>query len=164
MKNVRSSNGSSASSRSKKTKTSNFRKNDPFARPPHPLGYQFLSEERPLRASKVGSVLPSLVAKYGLGRKIGVERMQNAWREALDVVFAQRSNDEFYQESDEPSSKLATFLKYAKPVSFRAGALRVEIVSNLLYQELQFYSSAILKEIQKRLPDENVKTIKLIVR
>jgi len=97
--------------------------------------------------------------------------MQNAWREALAVVFAQRSgdafyyeSDEFYQKSDESSSKLETFLKYAKPVSFRAGALRVEIVSNLLFQELQFYSNAILKEIQKRLPDENVETIKLIVR
>jgi len=164
MKKARSSNGSDALNRSKKTKSSKFRKNDPFARPPHPLGYQFLSEERPLRASKVGSVLPSLIARYGLGRKIGVERMQNAWREALAVVFTQRSSDEFYQEYDESSGKLETFLKYAKPVSFRAGALRVEIVSNLLYQELQFYSNAILKEIQKRLPDENVETIKLVVR
>jgi hypothetical protein len=151
--------------RPKKPNSRSAKKKDPFARPPHPLGYQFLSDERPVRATKFSSVLPSIIAKYGLGRRLSVERFQNAWREALQVVFDDSLVDDFDYadlEDEQIPSKLETYMKYARPVSFRSATLRVEIASNLLYQELQFYLGDILKEMRLRLPDENIEKIKLL--
>ena len=163
MKKPSSPNSPGESGRSKRTNSAK-KNRDPFARPPHPLGYRFLSDERPIRASRFGAIIPSVMAKYGLGRRIGVERFHEAWRGALETVFG-GPTDEFAPELDGGASdKLQTYLQYARPVSFRSGTLRVEIASNLLYQELQFYLSQILQEIRRRLPDENIQSIKLIVR
>ncbi|MBQ9799223.1 MAG: DUF721 domain-containing protein [Thermoguttaceae bacterium] len=155
------------------------KRDDPFAAPPHPLGFNFLSEERPLRASKFGAILPTIVAKYGFGRKIGVERFHNAWNDALATVFRAESldawNDWESWESGEnwsdggaagfdPASKLATYTRHARPVAFRGGTLSVCVESRLLCQELSFYLPQILREIQTALPDENVERIKLVVR
>lgn len=166
------------------------KRDDPFAAPPHPLGFNFLSEERPIRASKFGAILPTLVAKYGFGRKIGVERFHNAWNDALATVFRAESLDgwndwdgwnnragedgwndwgsgeNWRNAGDEfaPTSKLATYARHARPVAFRGGTLSVCVESRLLCQELSFYLPQILREIQTALPDENVERIKLVVR
>ncbi|MBR4976472.1 MAG: hypothetical protein IKY61_05405 [Thermoguttaceae bacterium] len=42
--------------------------------------------------------------------------------------------------------------------------MSVCVESRLLCQELSFYLSQILREIQTTLPDENVERIKLVVR
>ena len=148
------------------------KRDDPFAAPPHPLGFNFLSEERPIRATKFGSILPTLVAKYGFGRKIGVERFHNAWNDALATVFRAESLDGWSDWEDwsdgaagfAPTSKLATYARHARPVAFRGGTLSVCVESRLLCQELSFYLPQILREIQTALPDENVERIKLVVR
>ncbi len=155
------------SKRAKKSKTRSFNNADPFATPPHPLGFQFLDEERPLRATKFGAILPSVISKYGLGRKLTVERFQNAWRDALQAVFGDDSRSKFDEADpcgDRVASKLDFYLKYARLVSFRGGTIRVEIASNLLYQELQFYLDSILDELRRLLPDDNLERIKLVVR
>ena len=165
------------------------KRDDPFAAPPHPLGFNFLSEERPIRASKFGAILPTIVAKYGFGRKIGVERLQNAWNDALAAVFRAETLDDGSgwdgwddwdgwdngeignaRESRNgaagfaPTTKLATYLRHARPVAFRGGTLSVCVESRLLCQELSFYLPQILREIQSTLPDENVERVKLVVR
>lgn len=151
------------------------KRDDPFAAPPHPLGFNFLSEERPIRASKFGAILPTIVAKYGFGRKIGVERFHNAWNDALATVFRAESLDgwddwesgESWNGADAgfaPTSKLAIYSQHARPVAFRGGTLSVCVESRLLCQELSFYLPQILREIQTALPDENVERIKLVVR
>ncbi|MBP3529850.1 MAG: DUF721 domain-containing protein [Thermoguttaceae bacterium] len=151
------------------------KRDDPFAAPPHPLGFNFLSEERPIRASKFGAILPTIVAKYGFGRKIGVERFHNAWNDALATVFRAESLDgwddwesgESWNGADAgfaPTSKLAIYSQHARPVVFRGGTLSVCVESRLLCQELSFYLPQILREIQTALPDENVERIKLVVR
>lgn len=148
------------------------KRDDPFATPPHPLGFNFLSEERPIRATKFGSILPTLVAKYGFGRKIGVERFHNAWNDALATVFRAESLDGWNDWEDwndggagfDSPSKLATYTQHARPVAFRGGTLSVCVESRLLCQELSFYLPQILREIQTTLPDENVERIKLVVR
>jgi hypothetical protein len=154
------------------------KRDDPFAAPAHPLGFNFLSEERPLRASKFGAILPTIVAKYGFGRKIGVERFHNAWNDALATVFRAESLDgwndwagwegegseENWNGGFASTPKLATYTRHARPVVFRGGTLSVCVESRLLCQELSFYLPQILREIQTALPDENVERIKLVVR
>ncbi len=162
-----------AKTRASNRKTSKKR-DDPFAAPPHPLGFNFLSEERPIRAVKFGAILPTIVAKYGVGRKLGVERFHKAWNDALAAVF-RAETDAGWDDWDDAwaldgsnagaaSSKLATYSKHAVPVAFRGGALSVRVASNLLCQELRFYLPQILREIQTALPDENVEKIKLVLR
>lgn len=165
MKKASSPTSRGVSKGSKRTNSAKIRKKDPFARPPHPLGFNFLSEERPIRAARFGSVIPSVMAKYGFGRRLGVERFAAAWRAALETVLAADEYDAYEPEFDDDTpSKLDTFLKYARPVSFRGGVLRVEIASNLLYQEMQFCIGGVLQELRRRLPEEDVRSIKLVVK
>ncbi len=117
-----------------------------------------------MRASKFRSVLPSIMAKYGLGRKLGVERFNAAWREALTAVFTPVDSYDAYAMGTEPQGKLELFLKYARPVSYRGGVLRIQIASNLLNQELQFHIGELLSEIRERLPEENVQSIRVVAR
>jgi len=165
MQKARSTTTSNPSKKGKKSKTTGYDRSDPFAVPPNPLGYRALTEERPLRASRFGSVLPSIAAKYGLGRKLGVERFNAAWRDALATVFDADSFMDFGEsDGSEGPSKLETYAKYARPVAFRGGVLRIELASNLLLQELQFYLASLLRELQTRLPEEKIEKIKLSVR
>ena len=96
-----------------------------------------------------------------------MERFQKAWRDALGAVFADASYAEFdfsdpYEERS--VSKLDFYLRHARLVSFRGGTIYVEIASNLLYQELQFYLGSILNEMRRLLPEDNIGKIKLVVR
>ena len=167
MKKPRTPNNPDAQKRAKKANSRSARNADPFAIPPHPLGYRFLSEERPLRATKFNAILPSVISRYGLGRKLVVERFQNAWRKALEVVFVDDSYAQYdfsdpYEERG--VSKLDFYLRHARLVSFRGGTAYVEIASNLLYQELQFYLGSILNELRRLLPEDKIEKIKLVVR
>ncbi|MBQ9872972.1 MAG: DUF721 domain-containing protein [Thermoguttaceae bacterium] len=168
MKSASFPNNPDGSNRPKNRKSSGSRRDDPFARPAHPLGFQFLSEERPIRASKFGAILPSVMAKYGLGRKLAVERINAAWRESLRVVLTGAFDSDFSVDLDDenlPSDdKLATFERNARPVSLRGGALRVEVVSSILCQELRFHLEPILRELRRRLPEEKIEKIKLIAK
>ncbi len=152
--------GRSKNGRRKKTKS-----NDPFATPPNPLGYQFLAERRPVRASQFGTILPSIIAKYGLGRKISVERFHEAWDAALTTVFGAAEN-EFSSDAfgEEGPSRLEMFRKYARPANFRGGVLRIEVVSNLLAGELQYSTPELLAELRRLLPHEKIERLKIAVR
>lgn len=137
---------------------------DPFAVPPNPLGYNFLDERPRLRATQFGSILPSVIAKYGVGRRLGVERFHEAWQAAVEAVFG--ADDEFgYDDGfdDETPGRLETLRKHTRPASFRGGVLRVEVVSNLLANELQFQIPQLLSEMRRRLPNEKIDQIRIVV-
>ena len=157
MKKTNSSTTAASSSAKKRRATSK----SPFATPPHPLGYNFIPEGRPLRASSFASILPSVISKYGLGRKLGVERFQAAWRDALVSVFGVAELDEFAAALPD---KLTLFAQHTRLSSFRGGVLRVEVASNLLYQELQFHVADLLRALCARLPDEKIQQLKIVVR
>lgn len=142
--------------------TSNKRK-DPFAVPPNPFGFAFLEERPRLRATQFGSILPSVIAKYGIGRRLGVERFVEAWNESLEVVFGGEWEDDSERDFDVPSL-LETFRAKTKLLSFRAGILRVEVASNLLANELQFRTPQLLSEMRGRLPNETIERLKLVIR
>ena len=123
----------------------------------------FLSEERPIKATKFSSVLPSVVAKYGLGRKLSIERFQAAWTTSLERVFGM-TDAVSYDSGEFAFDKLALFTKYARLTSYRSGTLRVEVASGLLFQELQFNAQDLLREMRAQLPNENLTSIKIVVR
>ena len=107
--------------------------------------------------------MPALVAKYGLGRRLVHERVQNAWRDALDAVFSQRQT--YAQRDDgEENGKALFFFRNIKTSTLRNGTLRVEVASNLLYQELLFARRELLEQLQRRLPDDNLTNLKLVVK
>ena len=157
--------GGGTDRRSKNGRRKKAKINDPFAIPPNPLGFQFLAERRPARASQFGAILPSIIAKYGLGRKLSVERFHEAWDAALEKVFGVEEN-EFSSDTlgEEGSSRLETFRKYARPATFRGGVLRVEVVSNLLAGELQYSTPELLAELRRLLPHEKIERLKIAVR
>ena len=129
----------------------------------NPFAANFLSEERPIRATKFSSVLPSIIAKYGVGRKLSIERFQTAWSTALERVFGAVDPDAYDAETF-TFDKLSLFKKYARVASYRNGTLRIEVASGLLSQELQFNAQELLREIRALLPDETLTSIKIVVR
>ena len=149
-----SADGSAAKSRAAKKKS-------PFATPPHALGYNYLPVGRPLRASTFASVLPSVIAKYGLGRKLVTEKLASAWRAALTEVFGSAVDYEYDASSVD---KFDLFTRHTRLSSFRGGVFRVEVDSNLLYQELQFQASDLLRVLKAQLPDEKLTQLKIVVR
>lgn len=160
MKNQRTSTGSNGTPPQRGAKKKESQK-DPFAVPPHPLGFNYLEERPRLRATRIDAILPSVFAKYGVGRKLAAERFQEAWRAALEALYA--AQDDFGFDEDAPS-RLETFLKCSRPTSLRAGTLRVEVVSHLLASELQFQTPKLLTLLREQLPGETIAEIKLVVR
>lgn len=141
---------------------------DPCAPPPHPLGYRFLEEKPPLRATPFASIIPAVSAKYGFGRRLGVERFLAAWQGALEAVFgADDFGDSGYDGFDDyggsAPGRLETFRKFSRPGALRGGTLRVEVASNLLANELQFQLPTLLAQLRARLPNEKIDQIKIVV-
>ncbi|MGI6402058.1 MAG: DUF721 domain-containing protein [Thermoguttaceae bacterium] len=147
-----------------KTGSRRGKKKDPFSNPPNPLGYNYLEERARINATQFSSIIPSVIARYGIGRKLGVERFLEAWNATLEAVFG---DDDFvaYDDFDEAvPSRLETIRRHSRLASFRGGVLRIEVVSSLLAGELHFQAPQLLKELRKRLPYENLDQIKFVVR
>ena len=159
-----SSTGLSASQSRRGVKGKRQTDKDPFAVPPHPLGYRSLDERPKLRASRFDTILPSVIAKYGVGRRLGVERFHEAWRESVETVFGAPDEFDYADEYDASTpGRLETIRKNTRPASFRGGVLRVEVVSNLLANELQFQLPQLLSEMRRRLPNEKIDQIRIVV-
>jgi len=120
----------------------------------HPLGFQYMSEERPLTVSRFSDILPGLVARYGLGRKLGVEKYQRTWEQILSKLTA--ANRQY-----PPGEKLR---ELSRPIAFRNGTVRIEVEGNILFQELGFQRTWILSEFQRALPEEKIKQIRFTLK
>ena len=161
MKKKRSSTGSNGAAPKRGAKKSGTDK-DPFAVPPHPLGYRFQEERPRLRATRFDAILPAVVAKYGVGRKLIAEQFQDAWRAVLKEIYG--GEDEYAFDGEVAPSRLETFLKCSRPTSLRGGVLRIEVVSHLLASELQFQTPKLLSALRSQLPDATINEIKIAVR
>ncbi|MDO5581356.1 MAG: DUF721 domain-containing protein [Planctomycetia bacterium] len=113
----------------------------------HPFGISWMDERRPCEYTPFSSIVPRMFAKFGIGRRLGIERFQKAWEEIridfLHPLF--------------PDIKLDKKIRLS---SFRGGTVSFEIKNHALYQELNFYKKEILSRFQQKIPEENIKEIK----
>lgn len=107
-----------------------------------------MDERRPCEYSPFSSIVPKMFAKFGIGRRLGIERFQRAWEEIrvdfLHPLFPDIELDEKIHLS-----------------SFRGGTICLEIKNHALYQEMNFYKKELLLRFQKLIPEENIREIKL---
>lgn len=117
----------------------------------HPLGYWYDDGMRPSNPVKFAAILPAIIAKYGLARKIGFERIERVWREILNETLV-----DFIGGRDTDSLIRLT--------GFSRGSIRLEVAGNLLLQEFLFFKTAVLRQFQSSLPQEKIKDISVTVR
>lgn len=111
------------------------------------LGYRFLHEGKPRNwPSPLADILPSLLAKYGVTRRLAVEKFRDCW----DSVRAELLVPAGVSASDEDVSL----------AGFRAGTVSFDVASAPLAMELTFYEAEILRRFQEALPKENIKKIR----
>lgn len=116
------------------------------------LGYHRMIEGgRPgARRSKpiqIGNILPQIIARYGLGRKLSADRFSESFRQILADLFPQDENG-FYTESS------------YQILGLRGGVLRISVVDASLMSEFAFYKGEILRRIRLALPEEKINDIR----
>ena len=115
------------------------------------LGYRRMVEGKPgARRSKpipIGEILPQIVARYGLGRKLSAQRFQEAFRKVLADLFPQGRNG-FYTESS------------YRILGLRGGVLRISVTDAPLMSEFAFYKGEILRRLRLELPEEKIREIR----
>lgn len=117
----------------------------------HPLGFCCQDERRPFRAIRFGKLFPEIAAKFGLMRRLGNERWEQAWQEIFQSVI-------------EPVFRSVTAESNIRFAGLRNGVLRIEVGDNLILQEISFYRSQILDGFRNRIPDEKINDIKFVVK
>lgn len=116
----------------------------------HPLGFSYMTETRPLKATPMSAIIPQLFAQYGLGRQLALSRFIKVWEEIRD--------------SEPINSIPAAALKRIRFINLSRGALLFEVGNNALFQELKFYQANILETFQQKFPTERIKTVKITVK
>ncbi|MBQ1454392.1 MAG: DUF721 domain-containing protein [Thermoguttaceae bacterium] len=116
-----------------------------------PLGYRFIPERRPLgRPSKLSDILPSILARTGMTRRLSVEKFQQCWKTVREQILASRGM--ILNDDDAVVS------------GFRGGVLSVTVSSAPLVMELSFCQREILRSFQSEMPDEKIKKIRFVQR
>jgi len=91
--------------------------------------------------AKIGDILPQLIVQCGLHRRKNLEKIEEAWRQAVGEQFAAVSQVE----------KL-----------FR-GTLTIKVPHNAYVQELSFRHSELVDTLATLLTDEKIKKIRFVV-
>ncbi|MDO5553897.1 MAG: DciA family protein [Planctomycetia bacterium] len=112
-------------------------------------GINYLSEVRPTRATKLGTIVPALIARYGVGRRMNSERLEKIWERVRHTL----SEDVAAEAFDRVEIR-----------SFRGGTLQFDVPDNIIFQEILFHEGRILAEFQSEVPDERIRKIKFTVR
>ncbi|MBO7678611.1 MAG: DUF721 domain-containing protein [Thermoguttaceae bacterium] len=116
-----------------------------------PLGYRYTAERRRLaRPSKLSDILPSILARTGMTRRLAVEKYQQCWQAVRQQILAPRGL--ILDDSDTAVS------------AFRGGVLSVTVSSASLVMELSFCQREILRYFQSEMPDEKIKKIRFVQR
>ena len=116
-----------------------------------PLGYHFIPEMRHFgRLATMSDILPTILAKSGMTRRLAVEKYRQCWKDAVEQVLAPRG-----LVLDEGDVIIA---------GFRGGVLSMTVSSAPLEMELSFCQREILRFFQTRLPDEKIKKIRFVQR
>ena len=116
-----------------------------------PLGYRFIPERRRLaRPSKLSEILPSILARTGMTRRLAVEKFQQCWKAVRQQILAPRG-----MVLDDDDTVVS---------GFRGGVISVTVSSASLVMELSFCQREILRYFQNELPDEKIKKIRFVQR
>lgn len=116
------------------------------------FGYRRMTEggkpgARRSRPTPIGNILPQIIARYGLGRKLSAERFQEVLRKVLTDLFPPGENG-FYTENS------------YRILGLRAGILRISVTDAPLMSEFAFYKGEILRRVREALPDEKISEIR----
>ncbi len=116
------------------------------------LGYRRIVEggkpgERRSRPQRIGNIIPQIIARYGLGRKLSIERYQETFKKSLADLFPQ-DESRFYTDG---SYRL---------IGLRSGILRVCVSDAPLMSEFAFYKGEILRRMREAMPDEKIRDIR----
>lgn len=121
--------------------------------PPDALGYRRLPDgpkRKPILP--IGEILPAILTKYGVGRRLAIRRFAESWTTILGEIFPASSETPFPPESTPRVS------------GFRGGTVTVEVRDAALFQELTFYTADAVRRFQELLPDEKIRAVKFVLK
>ena len=143
----------------------------------NPLGYRYLPEGPVRHPPKTFSaLLPDLIAKYGLGRKLSIAKFQETFDAILDELFPESSGKDAEKGGggeDFSSSEMDLWdgggfglidKKSFRLVGFKAGTIQIEVSDAPLLSELSFFEGEILQKFQEALPEEKIRKIRLTLK
>ena len=81
------------------------------------------------------------MARKGFARALGEEAYRSAWQEAVGESAAQ----------------------YTRTGKLRRGTLEITVANSMLIQEFTFQKGTLLKSLQQKLPDENIRGLRFKV-
>jgi predicted nucleic acid-binding Zn ribbon protein len=91
--------------------------------------------------TRLGDVLPQLIAKYGLQQRRNIEEIAEAWQRTVGEPYA-----------------------FATRISgLSRGTLEITVPHNAFIQELSFRQAELLREMQNAVIGEKIKRLKFIV-
>ena len=93
------------------------------------------------RVSKIGDLVPQLIAHYGLHRRRSSEHIEEAWRQAVGEPFA-----------------AVTLVS-----GIYRGTLTIKVPHNAFIQELSFRQSELLDSLNSLINEEKIKKIRFEV-
>ncbi len=96
---------------------------------------------KPRGPQPIGDILAELMARKGFARARGEEAYRVAWQEAVGEPVAQ----------------------YTRTGKLRRGLLEIFVANSMLIQELTFAKAGLLKSINQKLPDENIRDLRFKV-
>lgn len=104
----------------------------------------------------IGSVIPQILAQYGLTRRLSSEHLRAAWLSGLEkygppIDYQDRTPTDFWSEQ--------TAL-----LSLRRGTLQVSVSGSVLMQELSFCSTDLLNYLQTEVPEETIRRIRFKIQ
>ena len=117
-----------------------------------PFGYRRMVEggkpgERRSRPTPIGNILPQIIARYGIGRKLSAERFKGTFEKILADLFPRDENG-----FDTGSSY--------RILGLRGGILRISVTDAPSMSEFAFYKGEILRRMREELPDEKIRDIR----
>ncbi|MDR0871451.1 MAG: DUF721 domain-containing protein [Planctomycetaceae bacterium] len=101
-----------------------------------------VTQRLPAGVSRLGDVLPQLIARYGIQHGPDVEAIDRVWKMTAPEPFA----------------------SITRAAGLKRGTLEIAVPHNAFVQELSFQQDALLAKIKTVLPNEKIKKIKFVVK
>ena len=113
------------------------------------LGYHRMIEGKPRHPThRIGDIIPQILARYGVGRKLSTLRFQAAFSAILSDLFPQEKENGSYTEDS------------YQIVGLRSGVLQIRVSDAPLLAEFAFYRGEILRRLKKTMPEENIRDVR----
>ena len=113
------------------------------------LGYHRMIEGKPRRPThRLGEIIPEIVARYGIGRRLSAQQFQNTLNAVLAELFPHGKEDGLYTDES------------YQFVGIRSGVLQIRVSDAPLLAEFAFYKAEILRRMCQAMPEENIRDIR----